>query len=152
MHLRRLIESLKERKMTFTKTKLQLLIGITSVMVSCTLTTTKTKAPVFADVGRVKKELTSLVRAENINLAGKEITAYSKTTSELEVDITNGKDIPTADNERKALGKSIAVSVKNNLKDPNAYDKYTVLFITKETNGAVTKRNWVGNIFSAKEL
>jgi hypothetical protein len=134
------------------KTKRQLLIGLTALLASCTLTTTKTKDPVFTDVNKVKNELTSIVRAEHINLDGKEITSNGKSTAELEVAITNGINVPTKDYERRTLEKSIAASVKSNLKDPNAYDKYIVFFVAKETNGAVTKRNWVGDEFSAKEL
>jgi hypothetical protein len=110
------------------------------------------KDPIFIDPGKVEKELTSMVRAEHINLSGKEITSNGKTSTELEVAITNGTNVPKGDNERKSFEKSIAASVKNNLKDLNAYEKYTVLFVTKETSGAVTKRNWVGDVFSVKEL
>jgi hypothetical protein len=110
------------------------------------------KDPIFIDSGKVEKELTSMVRAEHINLSGKEITSNGKTSTELEVAITNGTNVPKGDNERKSFEKSIAASVKNNLKDLNAYEKYTVLFVTKETSGAVTKRNWVGDVFSVKEL
>ncbi|MGZ3838999.1 MAG: hypothetical protein ACXVBI_10545 [Flavisolibacter sp.] len=138
--------------MTSTRTKGQLLIGITALFVSCTLSMTKRKDPVFTNTGKVQKELTSMVRAEHFNLAGKEITSTGKTTAEIEVAIINAINVPTSDNERKALEKSIAASVKSNLKDPNSYDKYTVLFVTKETSGAVTKRNWVGDVFSVKEL
>jgi hypothetical protein len=138
--------------MTLMKTKCHLLFGLTALLASCTLTTTRMKDPIFIDSGKVEKELTSMVRAEHINLSGKEITSNGKTSTELEVAITNGTNVPKGDNERKSLEKSIAASVKNNLKDPNAYDKYTVLFVTKETSGAVTKRNWVGDAFSVKEL
>lgn len=61
--------------MTLAKTKSQLLIGITILFVSCTRTTTKTKDRVFTDTDKVKKELISIIRAEHINLAGKEIAS-----------------------------------------------------------------------------
>jgi hypothetical protein len=134
------------------KTKLLLFICITALLASCTITTTKAKGPVFSDMGKVQNELANLVKAENINLNGKEITTNKKTTSELEVAVTNGTNIPINEDERKALGKSIATSIKRNLKDPNEFDKYTVLFVTKIENGNVTKRNWVGNAFNSIEL
>jgi hypothetical protein len=135
-----------------TKTKLLLFVYITTLLPSCTMTTTKAKDPVFTDMSKVQNELVSLVKADNINLNGKEITTNKKTTSELEVAITNGTNIPTGDDERKALGKSIATSIKRNLKDPNEYDKYTVLFVTKIGSSVATKRNWVGDVFNSTEL
>lgn len=135
-----------------TKTNLLLFVCFAAMLASCAMTTTKTKDPVFTDMGRVQNELVSIVKAENINLTGKEITTNKKTTSELEIAITNGANIPIADGERKALGKSIATSIKHNLKDPNEFDKYTVLFVTKVESGSVTKRNWVGNVFESTEL
>ncbi|MBC7748632.1 MAG: hypothetical protein H7Z76_08690 [Methylotenera sp.] len=134
------------------KTKFYLLACFTFLVSSCTITTTKSKDPVFNDMSKVQNELTSLVKAENINLNGKEITKNKKATSELEVSITNGQNIPTSDDQRKVLGKSIASAVKNNLKDANQFDTYQILFITKTENGGVTKRNWVGNVFNSTEL
>jgi hypothetical protein len=133
------------------KTKLLLFVsGV--ILLSCTMSNTKTKDPVISDMSTVQNELTNLVKAENINLNGKEITTNNKTTSELEVSITNGVSIPTNDTERKALGKAIATSIKRNLKDPNEYDKYTVLFVTKVESDAGTKRDWEGDSYSSTEL
>lgn len=135
-----------------TKTKLLLFVSAVILMVSCTITTTKTKDPVFTDMSKVQNEMVTLVRAENIHISGKEITTKKKITSELEVVVTNGNSIPASDEERKALGKSIATSIKRNLKDPNEFEKYTVLFVTKVENGAVTKRSSVGDVFSSTDL
>lgn len=138
--------------MAFTKTKLTCIICLVILATSCTLTTTKRKDPVFNDMGKVEKELTSLVTSENINLNGKEISTNKKATSELEVSITNGQNIPNSDDEIKSLGKSIATTIKKNLKDPNEFDTYKVLFITKVESGGASKRTWVGNVFSLSEL
>lgn len=138
--------------MTLTKIKPILLICFTVLLASCTTTTTKTKNPVLNDIHKVEKELTALVTAENINLNGKEITTNKKTTTELEVSITNGQNIPTNDDQRKVLGKSIAIAVKKNLKDQNEFGTYTVLFITKVESNGVTKRTWIGDVFSSAEL
>jgi hypothetical protein len=137
--------------MKIKKTKLYLLLCV-AVLSSCTFTTTKTKDPIFSDGAKVSNELTSIIKAENINLNGKEITTNNKTTSELEVSISNGINIPNTENQRNAFGKSIGTIIKSNLKDPNQYDTYKVLFVTKEETANVTKRNWVGNVFSSREL
>jgi hypothetical protein len=112
----------------------------------------KVKDPVFNDMSKVQNELTSLLKAEGIKLKGKEITKDKNTTSELEVSITNGQNIPSGNDQRKAFGKSIAGTIKNNLKDPNEYDTYQVLFEIKTENGGVTKSNLVEDIFSSTEL
>jgi len=138
--------------MLSSKNKSFLLVSLIFLLGSCTVTTTRTKDPVFNDINQVEQELRGLITAENINLNGKEITSNKKTTSELEVSITNGKNIPAGDDERKALGKSIATTIKNNLKDSREFDTYKVLFVTKTESGGLTKRNWVGNIFSSTEL
>lgn len=138
--------------MILTKTNFSYAICLTILLAGCTLTTTKKKDPVFDDVKKVVTELTSLVASENINLNGKEVAKNDKTTTELEVDVTNGKNIPTNDDERKALGKSIATTVKRNLKDKNEFETYTVLFVTTVETGGVTKRNWVGDVFMSSEL
>ena len=138
--------------MKLKKLKPLFLIYCAAFLASCTMTSTKTKDPVFNDMVKTQKELTKIVTAEDINLNGKETTTNKKVTSELEINITNGQNIPATEDERKALGKSIATLIKNNLKDKNEFDTFQVLFITKVESGGVTKRNWVGNVFNSSEL
>jgi hypothetical protein len=134
------------------KTKFYILICLFIGFGSCKTTITKTKNPVFNDRVKVEKELTSLITPQNINLAGKEIITNQKSTSELEVSITNAANIPPDENEMKALGKLIAICIKRNLKDTAQFDTYTVLFVTKVDSSGVTKKNWKGNIFNSAEL
>lgn len=120
---------------------------------SCTMTTTKTKAPVFSiETEQLQKDLNQLVSCENINLDGKEVSTNGKINSELEVDIVNGKDIPSDDDQMISLGKLIASDLKKSLKDPNQYNTYKVLFIKKHTDSGVTQRTWRGKIFKSEEL
>ena len=135
-----------------TTLKFNCILCLSILLTSCAVTTTKQKDPIFENIQKVDMELTSLVKAEHINLAGTETTKNKKITTELQVEITNGQNIPENEEERKALGKSIAATVKKNLKDPNQFDSYTVLFITKVENSVATKRHWVGNVFSSSEL
>jgi len=127
-------------------------VFVSLLIAGCTFTTTKTKDPVFNDQAKVQQELTRLVSAENINLDGKEISTNGKSESELEISITNGTDIPSGGEERKSLGKSIATTVKKNLKDVSEFNIYKVLFVTEVQTGASTKRSWVGNTFISSEL
>lgn len=76
--------------MILTNTKYILLFGFAFLFVSCNITSTKTKNPVFTDINKTQKELTKLIASENFNLNGKEVTKNKKVTSELEVSIING--------------------------------------------------------------
>ena len=138
--------------MPLTKSKFRLLVCSLFILAACKFTTTKIKDPVFFDEAKLESELSGVINSENVNLNGAEMTTNGKTTSELEIDIINGKNIPTNDDERKMLGKTIAKSIKGNLKDPNEFDSYRVLFVTRLEKGDMTKRNWVGNVFSSREL
>ena len=118
----------------------------------CTITTTKTRNPVFISQEKLESELMSIVTSDNVNLNGQEITKNKKTTSELEISVTNGKNIPSNEDEMKSLGKSIATCVKRNLKDANQFNTYKVLFVTSMEKNGITKRTWTGNVFSSEEL
>ena len=130
-----------------------LLFFCTITLISCTTTITKSKSPLFGvQTDTLTVGLNKMVRCENINLDGREITTNGKAASELEVDIMNGKNIP-ADNDRmKALARTIAVYLKNALQDPREYDSYKVLFVTKTMTDGVTTRNWTGVAFKREEL
>jgi hypothetical protein len=132
--------------------KFSFVILALALLAGCTFTRTKTKDPVFNDKAKMEQELTRIVSAEHINLDGKEISTNGKTQSELEISITNGTNIPSNDDERKALGKLIGTTIKKNLKDLSEFDVYKVLFVTEVQTGASTKESWVGNTFTSSEL
>lgn len=93
-----------------------------------------------------------IVSCEGINLGGKEISTNGKVSSELEIDITNGQNIPTDENQMNDLGKQIALVVKQALQDKSQYNTYKVLFVTKREDAGVTQRTWKGKIFKSEEL
>lgn len=122
-------------------------------IVSCTTTTTKTKDPIFSkSTNDLEVELKKLVSSEGINLDGKEITTNGKTSSELQIDIKNGQNIPIDKNQMNELGRQIAIVVKNALQDKNEYNTYKVLFVTIKEEGASTQKDWKGKIFESEEL
>jgi len=129
------------------------LVTAITLIVSCTTTTTKTKNPVFSKpTNSLQVDLNKLVSCEGINLDGKEINTDGKINTELEIDITNGQNIPTDENQMNDLGKHIAVEIKEALQDKAEYQTYKVLFITKTESAGVTSRTWKGKIFKAEEL
>jgi len=141
--------------MTFSKmTKLvSLVLLMTLIIVSCTLTTTKTKAPLFSkSTDSLQADLNKIVSCEGINIDGEEITTNGKVSSELEIDITNGHNIPADENQMDDLGKQIAVIVKQSLKDKGEYNTYKVLFVIKKEDGSVTETTSKGKIFKSEEL
>ncbi|MGC4037281.1 MAG: hypothetical protein QM764_15080 [Chitinophagaceae bacterium] len=125
----------------------------TALFASCTMTTTKSKTPTFnKPTDSLQIELNKVVSCEGINLDGKEITRNGKTNSELEIDVTNGQNIPSDENQMSNLGRQVAIIIKASLQDKSEYDSYKVLFITKKESGGVTQRTWKGKIFKAQEL
>ncbi len=123
------------------------------VFVSCTITSTKERKPIFSETGdSLQESLAKIVKSENINLDGAEISTNGKVATELEIDIINGINIPINEKEMNDLGKKIAIIVKDALTDKNEYDTYKVLFVTKKVNGSVEESTSEGKIFSSREL
>jgi len=93
---------------------------VTMLFASCTTTTTRTKNPTFnKPTDSLQVDLNKLVSCEGINLAGREITTNGKTSSELEIGITNGQNIPADQNQMDNLGKQIAVVIKGYRQNKN---------------------------------
>jgi protein involved in ribonucleotide reduction len=119
---------------------------------NCTRTTIKEKIPILKNVDQTERELLALVKAGNINLNGKEIISGKNISSELEVSIINGQNIPTKDKERKTLARLIASCVKRNLLHLDEYDKYSIIFLRKTVSEGVISQTWVKETFSSGEL
>jgi len=125
----------------------------TILAASCTFTTTKIKNPTFnRPIDSLQIDLNKIVTCENFNINGKEISTNGKVSSELEIDITNGQNIPDNGDEMDRLGKQVAVIIKAALQDKNQFDTYKVLFVTKKQNGNLTERTWKGKVFKVGEL
>lgn len=129
------------------------LLSYSVFFVSCTTTITKVKDPAFSlEIKTIQADLKKIVTCQHINLNGKEVTSEGKTTSELEISIINGKNIPTDNTQLRTLGKTIASDIKKSLKDPNEYSKYKVLFVTVVENAGLTKKAWKSDEFASAEL
>lgn len=123
------------------------------LIISCTTTITKTKSPAFnKSMDSLQSDLNKLVPCQGINIDGKEIIINGKPAAELEIDITNGQNIPADENQMNNLGKQIASKIKEALQDKEEYQTYKVLFITKTEKGGVTSRTWKGKVFKSEEL
>lgn len=119
----------------------------------CTTSVTKVNEPKFnVSNPSLVDTISKLITCENINLAGKETIIKNKSTSELIISCTNGKNIPSDSTHVKILAKTIALSLKKLLIDKNQYHKYTILFVKKTTEGSMTKRSWTGQVFKSEEL
>jgi len=116
------------------------------------VTTTRAKVPDIIESDELEKELVDLVTAENINVNGKEITTNGKTVTELEISVTNGQNLPQEVELQRILGRLLAKHVKLHLKDSTEFDNYKSVFVSKKTDGGVTKSNWVAFDFSSQEV
>ena len=138
--------------MKLRRTNSFLVICFTAALLSCTTTTTKIKTPEFSDQVKVQQELNSIVKAENVNLNGTEITTKNISTSELEVSIINGQNLPVNKDQQKAFEKLIAICIKKNLKNQNQFESYKVLLVKRAESNGATNQSWIGTSFKASEL
>lgn len=81
--------------LTITK-QLPVLLSIILLITSCTFTTTLSKPPAFKEsADSVGAKINSLVTCERMNFDGSIKKSNGKTSAEIEIDIINGKDIPS---------------------------------------------------------
>ncbi len=133
--------------------KLILLSLAAMAIVGCTFTTTTIKEPVFnKSTDSIQLDISKIVSCQEINVSGKEISKNNKKNSELEIDITNGQNIPTDQNEMIVLAKQLAIVIKKSLQNDNEYQTYKVLFVSKTEKSGVTEKSFKGKIFKSEEL
>jgi hypothetical protein len=133
--------------------KICICLFLVGFAVACTMTVTKTKNPIFlVGMDSIRIDMNKILAFEHIGLVGRETDKNGKLSSELEVDIINGKNIPGDDSAMRILGNSIASDLKKALKDKNEYDTYKVLFVIQEMANGTTKRSWKGDVFKSEEL
>jgi hypothetical protein len=142
--------------MRLLKTFLQSIVVLLSTMLlllSCTVSTTKTKDPVFTvSPDSISLSLKSLIVAKEVNLSGTETKTNGKITSELTVRLINSINAPEDETQRTEIGKQVAKLLKQALKNPGDYTTYKVLFVTQETDGAVTRSSYTGHIYKSDDL
>ena len=119
----------------------------------CTVTTTREKKPEFK-VGNdtLQHNLNTLLTFEHANVNGIEKKTNGKTETNLEIDIINGANIPSDDVQLKALGKTIALQLKQELKNPNEYGTYEVFFVIQKTDKSVTNRSYRSIKYTSEEV
>jgi hypothetical protein len=128
-------------------------LPLLALLLGCTTTITKTKPPVFAlATDSIAADLNALISCEHINIDGKDIVTNGADSSVLVVEIINGKNVPGNQNDMARLAHYIASAVKGALRDKDEYSSVAVLFVRRETDGAVTKRSWTGKVFASAEL
>jgi hypothetical protein len=120
------------------------------IICSCKTTVNKPLAAEFNDLGKFQDEFSTLVVAEGINLEGSAIEADDKTSTEINLTITNGKDLPTDPEAQKSVGRTLAATVKKHLKNKEQFEIYKVRF--QQHLEDPSKVNWIQNIFKSTEL
>jgi hypothetical protein len=127
---------------------------ITLTFVSgCTTIIRKSKPPGYAIApDSLQAQIDRIVSCQTIRLEGAEIVTNGKSTSELEIDIVNGNNVPEDTSRMKALGHAIAADVKKALQESDEYETYRVLFVKVDAGEGMVKRSWKGNIFRSAEL
>ena len=146
--------------MNFTKmTKTISLLALISTLIVGCVTTTKTKNPVFAvSTDSLNVSLTNVLllhhvdSCKNINLDGEEKTTNGYASSEMNIKITNGKNIPTDEKQMTELEKQIALVVRNSLSNKNEYGTYNIYIVTKKDDGGISLKTYKEQTFDLKDL
>jgi hypothetical protein len=138
-------------KLLFTKTTIVLVLMY--LISSCTFTSTKTKMLSFkVENAKMTENLKTLVTCENVNVNGLEKKTNDQVSTELEIRIINGSNIPSDETKLRSLGKSIDSLFKQELSNVNDFNTFKVFFITTQSNGPVTSSSTRGFTFKSEEL
>jgi len=89
---------------------------------------------------------------EDLQVQGKKSSGSGGNHTNLTIRFINGKGVPTNEDEITVLAKQLAILTKGMLKDPNQFESYTVLFVTKTVDGNVTNSKNVGHEFKLGEI
>ncbi|HTA84097.1 MAG TPA: hypothetical protein VK783_14230, partial [Bacteroidia bacterium] len=142
-------------KSLFTKTTIVLALMCSAY--SCTYTSTKSKATNFKiENAKVVENLKALVTFEKVNVNGTETKTKAQekeqVSTNLEISIINGSNIPSDDVKIKSLAKSIASQFKQELSDTTDFKTFNVVFVANQSNGIVTTNNYTSFTFKSEEL
>jgi hypothetical protein len=142
-------------KSLFTKTTI--VLALMCLAYSCTYTSTKTKPTNFKiENAKIVENLKTLVTFEKVNVNGTEtkIKAQEKeqVSTNLEIEIINGSNIPSDDVKLKSLAKSIAIQFKQELSDTNDFKTFNIVFVTIQGNSLVSTNSSKGITFKSEEL
>ena len=117
------------------------------------MTTTKEKTPEFnVGLSSIDSSLKTLVHYQHTNISGVEKTTNNKITTEIQIKIINGINLPTEKTDLESLAKRIASQIKQEVKNQNDFKNYRVFFVeqSKGAIGAVNK--WKSWVFKSEEL
>jgi len=122
-----------------------------AILLGCTYT--QTFQPQFNDnQTAIVDSINAKYSFENINVDGKKTSGSGGNHSTLTVKFINGKNIPTNDDSVTVITKALALQIKKTLKDPQQFDSYTILFVTRTVDGSTTTEKNFGHEFKATEL
>ncbi len=119
---------------------------------ACTFTVTTPKPPVYNEpVDSLRAQLRAVVICERYEVDGKESSINGKPHAELDLGIINGQNIPQGDS-LGYLGRTLASTIKQALRDTGAYEKYKVSFTTEQVSGSSTTSTSTTWTFLSKNL
>jgi hypothetical protein len=108
----------------------KLLVSVFGLLhfISCTMTTTTPKDPVFSgDLSTLKEKIDSIIKCDSVVLGGKEINTNGNISYELGVEIVNPEIIPSDKTQLRNIAIQIAKLTKETLKDPNSINIYRIV-------------------------
>jgi hypothetical protein len=135
------------------KQTLSLLILLFSVTYLTACTSTQTYTPELnANQKVIADSINSRYGFENIEITGKKMSGSGGNHTNVTVKFINGKNIPTDEATQTTIAKELAQLIKKALKNPNEFESYTILFVTKTVDGAYASEKYTGHEFKSSEI
>jgi chemotaxis receptor (MCP) glutamine deamidase CheD len=135
------------------KLTLCLLILVFSAACFSGCTSTQTYMPELnANQKVIADSITSKYGFENIEITGKKMSGSGGNHTILTVKLINGKNIPEDDNKQAVIAKPLAQQIRKALKNPNEFESYTIMFVTRTVDGSTTSEKYTGHEFKTSEL
>lgn len=133
--------------------KSTIVLVLMCLIFSCTYTSTIPKKANFkVESAKMEENFKALVTCERVDINGTESKTSKQVTSNLEIRIINGSNIPTDNDQMKSLGKSIASQFKQELSDTNDFNTYRVSFVIAKSNGLIGISTTNAYTFKSEEL
>jgi len=123
------------------------------IIEGCTKTTTREKNPEFkVDLQILDENLKKLIDFQHANISGVEKITNAKTTTELQLRITNGINLPTGSSELEKLANTIAAQLRQELKNENDFMKIRIFFEDESKGNLVNVKKYKSFVFNTEDL
>ena len=139
---------MKHLKLTFCL----LILAFSTVYLSSCTSTQSYMPELNANQKAIADSINSKYGFENIEITGKKMSGSGGNHTSLTVKFINGKNIPSDEDKQTTIAKELAKSIRKALKNPNEFESYIILFVTRTVDGSTTNEKYTGHEFKSGEI